>query len=61
MHKLEKATKAAKANMAQIKNSVLKYFDADLIRLLNVSLVRPHLEFVVLVWNPYLFKKTTKN
>ena len=52
MHKLEKATKAAKANMAQIKNSVLKYFDADLIRLLYVPLVR--LQFAVLVWNPYL-------
>jgi len=52
---VEKATKAAKAIIAQIKNS-FTYFDAELVRLLYVSLVRPHLEFAVPVWNPY-FKK----
>jgi hypothetical protein len=41
---VEKATKAAKAIKAQTKNS-FRYFDAGLVRLLNVSLVRPHLEF----------------
>jgi hypothetical protein len=52
---VDKATKAAKAIIAQIKNS-FTYFDAELVRLLYVSLVRPHLEFAVPVWNPY-FKK----
>ena len=52
---VDKATKAAKAIIAQIKNS-FTYFDAELVRLLYVSLVRPHLEFEVPVWNPY-FKK----
>jgi ribonuclease P/MRP protein subunit RPP40 len=56
---VEKATKAAKAIIAQIKNS-FNYFDADLVRLLNVSLVRPHLEFTVPVWNPYM-KNISKN
>jgi len=50
---VERATKAAKAIVAQIKNS-FTYFDAELVRLLYVSLVRPHLEFAVPVWNPYL-------
>jgi hypothetical protein len=50
---VEKATKAAKAIVAQIKNS-FSYFDAELVRLLYVSLVRPHLEFAVPVWNPHL-------
>ena len=30
------------------------YFDAELVRLLYVSLIRPHLEYAVPVWNPYL-------
>jgi hypothetical protein len=47
---VEKATKAAKAIIARIRNS-FRHFDADLVRLLYVSLVRPHLEFVIPVWN----------
>ena len=30
------------------------YFDAELVRFLNCSLIRPHLEYTVPVWNPYL-------
>ena len=56
---VEKATKAAKAIVAQIKNS-FRYFDAELVRLLYVSLVRPHLELTVPVWNPYLKKDIEK-
>ena len=56
---VEKATKAAKAIVAQIRNS-FRYFDAELVRLLYVSLVRPHLEFAVPVWNPYLKKDIEK-
>ena len=52
---VDEATKSAKSIIAQIRNS-FSYFDADLIRLLYVSLVRPHVEFAVSVWNPY-FKK----
>ena len=48
---VDKATKAAKAIIAQIRNS-FSYFDAELVRLLYVSLVRPHLEYAVPVWNP---------
>jgi hypothetical protein len=57
---VEKGTKAAKAIIVKIKNS-FRYFDAELNRLLYVSLVMPYLEFTVLVWNPYLKKKTLKN
>ncbi len=56
---VEKATKAAKAIKAQIRNS-FRYFDADLVRLLYLSLVRPHLEFAVPVWNPYMKKDIEK-
>jgi hypothetical protein len=56
---VEKATKAAKAIIAQIRNS-FRYFDADLVRLLYVSLVRPHLEFAVPVWNPLYEKRYRK-
>ena len=31
---------------------VLKYFDAELVGMLCVSLVRPHLEYALPVWNP---------
>ena len=43
---VEKASEAAKAIVAQIRNS-FSYFDAELVRLLYVSLIRPHLEFAV--------------
>ena len=56
---LEKKTKTAKSIIAQIKNS-FSYPDADLVRLLHVLLVRPHLEFAVLVWNPNLKKDVEK-
>ena len=39
--------------LSQIRNS-LTYFDAELVRLLYVSLIRPHLEYAVPVWDPYL-------
>ena len=58
-NQVEKATKAAKAVIAQIRNS-FSYFYSELVRLLYVSLVRPHLEFAVPVWNPYLKKDTEK-
>jgi len=53
VNQVEKPTKAAEAIVAQIRNS-FRYFDAELVRLLYVSLVRPHLEFAVPVWNPHL-------
>ena len=56
---VDKATNPAKAIIAQIENS-FTYFDAELVRLLYVSLVRPHLEYAVLVWNPYLKKDIDK-
>ena len=45
----------SKAN--RVLGMLLKTFtsrDADLWKLLYVSLVRPHLEFAAVVWNPYL-------
>ena len=56
---VDKATNPAKAIIAQIKNS-FTYFDAELVRLLYISLVRPHLKFAVPVWNPYLKKDIDK-
>ena len=53
VHQIEKAVQAAKAIISQIRNS-FTYFDAELVRLLYVSLIRPHLEYAVPVWNPYL-------
>ena len=53
VHQIEKAVQAAMAIIAQIRNS-FTYFDAELVRLLYVSLIRPHIEYAVLVWNPYL-------
>ena len=54
-----KATNIAKSIIAQIINS-FSYFDAELVRLLYVSLVRPHLEFAVPVWNTHFKKKYDK-
>ena len=56
---VDKAIKSAKAIIAQLRNS-FTYFDAELVRLLYVSLVRPHLEYAVPVWNPYLKKDIDK-
>jgi hypothetical protein len=51
---VDEATKAAKAIVAQIRNS-FSYFDAELVRLLPLFLLLgPHLEFAVPVWNPHL-------
>ena len=50
---VEKASEAAKAIVAQIRNS-FSYFDAELVRTIYVSLIRPHLKFEVLIWNSYL-------
>ena len=47
--------KAPKAIIAQLRKS-FKYFDAELIRLLYVSIVRPHLEYALPVRNPNLIK-----
>ena len=55
----EKAVNVAKAIIAQLRNS-FTYFDPELVRLLYVSLIRPHLEYAVPVWNPYLRKDIEK-
>ena len=36
------------------KGNSFTYFDAELVTLLYVSLIRPHLEYAVPVWSPYL-------
>ena len=54
---VEKVTKMAKNIIAQTRNN-FSYFDAELVRLLYVSLVRYHLEFSV--FNPYLNKDIEK-
>ena len=59
VNQIDKATNTAKSIIAQIRNS-FSYFDAELVRLLYVSLIRPHLEFAVPVWNPYLKKDIDK-
>ena len=56
---MNKAVKTANSVIAQIKNS-FTYFDSSLVKLLYVSLVRPHLEYAVSVWNPYLRKDIDK-
>ena len=53
IHQIDKAVQAAKAIISQIRNS-FTYFDAERVRLLYVSLIRPHLEYAVPVWSPYL-------
>ena len=54
-NQVNKAAKTANSVIAQIKN-IFTYFDSSLVKLLYVSLVRPHLEYAVSVWNPYLRK-----
>ena len=56
---IDKATIAAKAILAQLRNS-FTYFDAELVRLLYVSLIMPHLEYAILVWIPYMKKGIDK-
>ena len=58
-NQVDKAVKSANSVIAQIKNS-FTYFDAELVKLFYVSLVRPHLEYAVSVWNPYLRKDIEK-
>ena len=58
-NQVNKAVKTANSVIAQIKNS-FTYFDSSLVKLLYVSLVRPHLEYAVSVWNPYLRKDIDK-
>ena len=48
-----KATNAGKAIIAQLRNS-FSYFNAALVRLLYVSLIRPHFEYAIPAWNPSL-------
>ena len=52
-HQVSKASNTANGILAQIRNS-FSYLDTELVRLLYLALVRPHLEFAVSVWNPYL-------
>ena len=54
-----KASNAAKSIIAQLRNS-FNYFDAGLVRLFYVSLIKPYLEYAVPVWSPNL-KKTKKS
>ena len=53
IHQIEKAVQTAKAILSQVRNS-FTYFECELVRLLYVSLIRPHLEYAVPVWSPYL-------
>ena len=46
VHQINKAFQDAQAIISQIRNS-FTYFDAELLRLLYVSLIRPHLEYTV--------------
>jgi hypothetical protein len=56
---INKSVSTATFVMRQIKNS-FKNLDVNIVRLLYTSLIRPHLEFSVSVWNPYLKKDTDK-
>ena len=40
--------------VTQVDKVCSNNFDAELVRLLYVSLVRPHLKFAVPVWNSYI-------
>ena len=55
-----KAVKTANSVIAQIKNS-FTYFDSSLVKFLYVSLIRPHLDYAVSVWNPYMKKDIDKS
>ena len=56
---VDKAVKTANIIIAQIRNS-FSYLDTELVKMLYVALVRPHLEFAVAVWNPHLKKDIEK-
>ena len=58
-YQTEKAVNAAKAIIVQLRNSFI-CFDPEIVTLLYVSLIRPHLEYAVPVWNPYLRKDVKK-
>ncbi len=49
---LAKAIKSANSKLAQIKNSFV-CLDPEIVRPLYLSLVRPHLEYAVQVWNSH--------
>ena len=53
VHQIEKAVQTVKAIISQIRNS-FTHFKCELVRLLYVSLIRPHIEYAVPVWSPYL-------
>ena len=55
---LAKAIKSANSKLAQIKNSFV-CLDPEIVRPLYLTLVRPHLEYAVQVWNPH-FEKDVK-
>ena len=59
INQVEKDINSAKSITAQISNS-FSYFDAEIVKLLYVSLVRPHLEFEVSFWNPCLKRDIEK-
>jgi hypothetical protein len=54
-HHVANATKNAYYVLSKIRNT-FTYFDSELVKLLYTSLIRPHLEFAIPVWNPYLKK-----
>ena len=47
------SNRESNAIISQIRNS-FTFFECELVRLLYVSLIRPHLEYAVPVWSPYL-------
>ena len=51
VHQIEKAVQTAKAIISQIRNS-FTYFECELVRLVYVSPIIPHLEHAVPVWSP---------
>lgn len=58
-NQIAKATKTANFILGQIKNSFV-YLEPNIMKYLYVALVRPHLEFVIPVWNPYLRQDVEK-
>ena len=56
---ISKSINKANSALAQIKNSFTN-LDVNIIKPLYKSLVRPHLEYAITVWNPYLEQDKTK-